>query len=499
MVTKSSMRKRRTANRTVKYKPTKAILFDGYCPCIKLHDFSRVDVSTSAIEYGVDAGKLDAARPALVDTFLSLNRELLDLYGIKTERSFTESGEPRIVFETHDFIGACPLVSPITGRFDLGVVIAPRIQWSGLGSMLTAMGWKVVPELQRIAPLPMSDREIPNWVLSSVIVSRIERLLRDMSRQYEIQHENLSRPRGWIVWQEYVTKNMPQADLSRLPCEFSALEDNRTLLGVVHHILRVLQDDLQAQLSAGEVVLSLLLRIEQMLGKVSIYPEIRPTSNLLSRWVYGGLQPPALDPALEAIRWIAEGRGLAGLSDLNGLPWKMSMSAFYEAYVESIVKKAVRYSGGEVFVGRNSETDMNLHWDASVGASQRSLIPDIVVRRGDQTVIIDAKFKNFKLEMSVQEWIDIPEMSRDEHRHDLLQVLAYTTAYSFMPLSACLVYPVTDELYGELKRRKCLHQHALLSQNGRDVDIILTAVPLRGDIDDVAEEFANSLIDVNWR
>lgn len=499
MAVKPSVRKRRTISRAAQYKPTKAILFDGYCPCIKLQDFSRVEVPTSAIEYGVDAGKLDAARPALVDTFLSLNRELLDLYDIKTERTFTGSGEPRIVFETHDFIGACPLVSPTTGRFDLGVVITPRIQWGGLGSMLTATGWKVVPELQRIAPLPMSDREIPNWVLSSVIVSRIELLLRDMSRKYEVQHEDLNRPRGRIVWQEYIVKHMPQADLSRLPCEFSMLEDNYTLLGIIHHILRVLQDDLQTQLSAGDVVLSLLLRIEQMLGKVSIYPEIRPTSNLLSRWVYRGLQPPALDPALEAIRWVAEGRGLAGLSDLNGLPWKMSMSAFYEAYVESIVKKAVRYSGGEVFVGRNSETEMNLHWDVSVGASQRSLIPDIVVRRGNQTVIIDAKFKNFKLEMSVQEWVDIPELSREEHRHDLLQVLAYTTAYSFMPLSACLVYPVTDELYEELKRRGCLHQHALLSQNGRDVDVVLTAVPLRGNIDDVAEEFASSLIDADWR
>ena len=126
----------------------------------------------------------------------------------------------------------------------------------------------------------------------------------------------------------------------------------------------------------------------------------------------------------------------------------------------------------------------------------RSLIPDIVVRRGDQTIVIDAKFKNFKQEMTVQDWTEIPEMSREEHRHDLLQVLAYTTAYSLKPLSACLVYPVANRLYEELKQRGNLHQRALLSENGRDVGIVLTAVPLRGNIDDVAEEFANSLIDI---
>ena len=477
-------------------RSTRVILHDGYCPCIALKDYSRVEIPPSVIESGVDRNKLDVARPALVDTFLTLNRELFELYSIKPERTFTDRGEPRVVFETGDIIGACPLVSPTTGKFDVGVVISPRIEWSGLGGMLTAMGWKIVPELQRIAPLPMSDREIPSWVLASVIVSRIERLLHDMSRRYELQHENLNSPRGRIVWQEYIAKNMTRADIAQMPCEFSALEDNRTLMGIVHHVLRILQDELTAQLSAGEVVVSLLLRIERMLCKVSIYPQVQPTANLLHRWVYGGLQPPALDPALEAIRWTAEGRGLAGLSDLNGLPWKMSMSAFYEAYVETVVRKAVCYSGGEVFVGRNSETDMNIRWDGFFGASQRCLIPDIVVRRGDQTIIVDAKFKNFKQEMSVQDWTEIPEMSRDEHRHDLLQVLAYTTAYSLKPLCACLVYPVASKLYEELKRRRCLHQHALLSQNGRDVDIMLTAVPLRGDIDDVAEEFATSLIEV---
>ena len=126
-------RRRRIVGPEVKCRPTRVLLSDGYCPCIKLQDFSRVEISTSAIEHGVHDSKLDAARPTLADTFLSLNRELLELYDIKTEKSFTETGSPRIIFETHDIIGACPLLSPTTGRFDLGVVITTRIQWSGLG------------------------------------------------------------------------------------------------------------------------------------------------------------------------------------------------------------------------------------------------------------------------------------------------------------------------------------------------------------------------------
>lgn len=478
-------------------RPTRTILYDGNCPCIHLRDFSRIEVSTAAIDHGVDSSKLDFARPTLIDTFLTINRELFDTYSIMPEKTFTEKGEQRIVFETNDIIGACPLISPVTGKYDVGVVIQPRIEWTGLGGMLTTMGWKVVPELQRIAPLPMSDREIPSWVLSSVIISRLEKLFRDIARRYEVRRENLQCPRGRIVWGDYVSKQMPQAEFATLPCEYSYLEDNRTLLGVIHHVLRLLQDDLYSQLSAGEVVVSLLNRLHVLLRKVSGYTPIEPTPNLLSKWFYDGLQPPALDPALEAMRWAAEERGLAGLSDLHGLPWKMSMSAFYEAYVETIVRKAVYYSGGEVYVGRNSETDMNIRWDTLIDSSQKSLIPDIVVKRGGQTIIVDAKFKNFRQEMTTQEWLDIPEMSRDEHRNDLLQVLAYTTAYNSKPLGACLAYPVANALYDELKKRGSIHQHALLSHSGRDIDIMITAVPMRGNIDDVAEEFAKSLIELH--
>ena len=478
-------------------RPSRVEKFTGEDPCIVLNDYSSATKPLEALKIGVDSGKVDVALPALVDTFLNLNRQLLELYEIKAVPTMTLNGVPKILFETGDVVGACPLVSPVTGKYDLGVVIEPRIGWDGLGPLLTTMGFKVVPDLQDLCSLPRSDREIPSWVIASVVVKRIESLLSDMSRRYETRRENLSSPRGRVDWGEYVTRNFPQMKLVDIPCEYSQLEDNRALMGVIHYTLRFIQSDLMSQLSGGTVVLELIARIEALIRRVGAYPIVQPDSILLQRWLYAGIQSVSLDPALEAMRWTAEGRGLAGRSDLCGLPWKMHMSAFFEAYVETVVRQAVALTGGEVLVGRKNETDMNIRWDTRIGASQKYLLPDILVKRGRQTVVVDAKFKNFKQEMSMQDWMDIPEMSRDEHRNDLLQVLAYTTAFSEMPLSACLVYPVEDGLYDELKGHGILHQHAQISENGRDVDIIITAVPMRGNIDDVAREFAETLIEMH--
>lgn len=476
--------------------PTVAHVSDGENPCIELTDFGSWTVGAAALEIGLDKSKLDSARPAIITTFIELNAPLLEQFGVTAAPVFSELGEPRIRFDTSDYIGATPLVSPTTGNFDLELIIKPRVGWKGLGPMLNTMGMKIVPELLRVAPLPRSDREIPSWVIASVVISRLESLLNDMSRKYELRHEVLQSPRGRIHWAEYAAKLCPQMRFAELPCEFTVLEEDRRLMGIIHFTLRMLRNDLTAQLGNGDVVWMLISRIEKLLRRVGVYPAVSPTAHVLHKWLYTGVQPLALDPALESIRWIAESRGLAGLADLNGLPWKMSMSAFFEAYVETVVKAAARYSGGEVLTGRLHETEMSILWDGRIGASQKSLIPDVVIKRGSQTVVVDAKFKRFKQQMSVQEWCDFPEVMRDEHREDLLQVLAYTTCFSEMPLSACLVYPVENDLYEDLKGRKLLHQHASLYENGRDIDVMLTAIPMRGNIDELAKEFAESLIEL---
>jgi hypothetical protein len=50
-------------------------------------------------------------------------------------------------------------------------------------------------------------------------------------------------------------------------------------------------------------------------------------------------------PSLEAIDWTAEERGLAGLSDLEGIPWTMPMEQFFEAWVETVMRSVARQMG----------------------------------------------------------------------------------------------------------------------------------------------------------
>jgi len=178
------------------------------------------------------------------------------------------------------------------------------------------------------------------------------------------------------------------------------------------------------------------------------------------------------------VEWTVEERGLAGLSDLQGLPWSMSMEQFFEAWIETIMSQVVRRIGGTMRSGRKHETLVPLNWDPPYLGSQKSLIPDLVIERDDTTVIVDAKYKEHWEEMQQRHWADLEEELRERHRADLLQVLAYSTVARNPKVLVCLAYPCNEERWLSLRARNRLVYRASLPVTERRVDLVLVAFPL---------------------
>ncbi|HET9131037.1 MAG TPA: hypothetical protein VFO86_08825, partial [Terriglobia bacterium] len=80
---------------------------------------------------------------------------------------------------------------------------------------------------------------------------------------------------------------------------------------------------------------------------------------------------------LQAIEWTIEERGLAGLSDREGIPWKLPMDQFFEAWIETIFRVVAQRTGGQMKVGRKRETTHPINWEPPYLGSQKSLVPDV--------------------------------------------------------------------------------------------------------------------------
>jgi 5-methylcytosine-specific restriction endonuclease McrBC regulatory subunit McrC len=154
------------------------------------------------------------------------------------------------------------------------------------------------------------------------------------------------------------------------------------------------------------------------------------------------------------------------------------MEQFFEAWVETLMSHVVRRIGGELRCGRERQTIVPLNWNPPYLGSQKALIPDLIIERGDATIIVDAKYKEHWEDMQERRWTDLEEEIRERHRADLLQVLAYSTVALKAKVLVCLAYPCNQERWLSLRDRNLLVHRASLPLTKRRVELVLVAFPL---------------------
>ncbi len=462
---------------------------DSYC--LELTDHSTARVAAGGL-FGVSDRRDAASAARLAEQFLARNRPLL---GEMNVRGWTEydGREVMLALEAGSGVGAIPLFSPTSARPDYGLVIQPRYAWAGIGPMLAEMGWRVAPAPLRLPLLRRSERRVPAWVLSSMILVRMRALLDTLDRRFEVAREELAAPRGQVDWAGYATRQLPRARVLALPCAFPDLRDDRQLKGAVRYTVEKQIRSLEEQRGQGAFVHRLLEVGREVERRVRDVPAYVPSRGTMDAWLQRPLRAQHFLDGIEGIQWTAEDRGLAGVSDLAGIPWRMPMEAFFEAWVETVLGRVAQRTGGRLKAGRRRETVQAIEWRPGFHGSQRSLAPDFRIAYEDLTVIVDAKYKRHWEELQLHGWARAEEQMREQHRHDLLQVLAYGGLTAARNVVACLAYPCSAEKWDQLREQGRLHHQAEIPVGDRMVRLWLTAMPMARAAEAVAAPLAEEL------
>jgi len=421
------------------------------------------------------------------ESFLSCNRGILRDFGIVAEVGFSH-GIAGVRIQPSTRIGAFPLISPTSGRPDYGLVIEPRFTWNVAGQMFSAMGFRAVPQLLPLPHPPQSERQIPAWLISSIILPRIHRLINAMQRRFEITSQTLNAPRGSVLWNEYAVNHIALGRSDQVPCVFPDLRDDRELRSALKWVVLRHKNSLMGQRQHGRVIQDLIRECDFLLGKLLGALPAEPCGGLLSRLQRRiSINNKVFRDGLQAIEWTAEERGLAGMSDLAGLAWSLDMEIFFEAWVESLAERAARSSGATVKVGRKRETQVPIDWQPPSLGSQRSLLPDIVVEKEDVVLIIDAKYKRHAEEIERSGWHEMNSEIREQHRDDVLQALAYSTVFNARKVVTCLAFPTAAAHWESLNERNRVTAKATIQTGSRVVEIALIAVPLGVKTEPISE------------
>lgn len=451
---------------------------------------TRLDAGTRAIpdcttRFVPVAGWLgDTSRGAALERYaeslLTTNAGVLRALGVEAEPS-RRGGVAGLSVRTSTRVGAIPLRSPTTGRADFGLVVSPRFSWLSIGEALGVAGFRVTPELLPLPTLPQSERAVPPWVLASVVLARVEALLRSLTRRFVVTEAVLAAPRGRVDVGRWATEGLARGRPLAVPCAFPDLRDDERLRAAIHWVVRRQVEALRGASAAGSTAAlrPLLDRCERILAQVGGVPPVRPASVDRERWSREPLRSRVFRDGLEAIGWTADERGLAGLAEATGLSWRLDMERFFEAWVESLAEGVGRRVGAVLRAGRTEATRVPLDWEPRGGGGMRSLLPDLVLHRPDRTVVIDAKYKPHGEALGAGGRGALREDEREVHRDDVLQALAYSSLFATERVTAVLAYPCRVERWRELAERGRTHARTTVAAApGRRVELVVCALPL---------------------
>ena len=460
--------------------------------CLQLDDNSLLQ--KSAIDFFKTRGANNPAAAAarLSEQFEHQNRSLLSLMNVRMVQLF-DGNDVFLHLESGNVVGAVPLRSPTTATPDYGLIVRPRFPWKGIGGMLAEMGWRIAPTPLKLPLLRRSERQTPPWVISSMVLVRLKQLLDSMNRRFETVRENRNSPRGAVDWTAYAEKEISRGHFLSVPCTFPDLRDDALLKGAIRFSLEKYLRSLETQVEHGAFVHRLIQFCEEFLQKVRTAAVYIPSTTTLAQWLQRPIRAEHLAAGLQAIQWTLEDRGLAGISDLEGIPWHMPMEQFFESWVETVFSRVARQTGGTLKTGRRRETTRAIRWDPAYIGSQKSLTPDIWIELDSTTVIVDAKYKRHWEELQHHSWHSADQIMKEAHRNDLFQVLAYANLARTPRVIACLAYPCSPETWASMLERGRLIHKADVTTGSRNVAVWLTAVPMATEAEKIAIHLTDAL------
>ena len=311
-----------------------------------------------------------------------------------------------------------------------------------------------------------------------MILSRLKALLDALTRRFEIVSEHLRAPRGSVHWSEYAVQNLSRAQFLKVPCTFPDLRDDRLLQGAIRYSLEKQLRSLQSQVEHGGFVLQLIAFCNDLLRRVCHARPYIPSAKILAMWLQRPMRVERFVEGLQAIEWTVEDRGLAGMSDLEGIPWHMPMDRFFEAWVETVFQSVARDTAAVLKVGRRRENTHPIDWEPAYLGSQKSLVPDLWLEWQDTTLIVDAKYKRHWEELQEHSWNATADLIREQHRNDLFQALSYANLAKTSRVITCLAYPCSPDTWTRMVEKKRVIHKAEISGGSRRTHLWLTAIPM---------------------
>ena len=334
-----------------------------------------------------------------------------------------------IAFQSAEFIGSIPLRSSDNGTQIGDFIVMPRFsgnnRFEDYIEILNLLGSEISPQMIDSIPLASGTIFRPPLYLEAIkFISALEVLLKTSWKKFDNIEKTESVPNGNTNWNKYASNEFKIENKLRFPNRKNVLSEFHKEYAEIRYVYDLCRKELLSTNTPSKTKNTIKSSIDFIEEKMYLHKACETTSMNLKT-----------SDSL-AIRNCKEiGNKILNFKLTDCTAWRVDFSDVFEKFVQFIFKEVARETGGLLFSNFkiSSIKQHKFSWEL------KHLEPDAIYQKDETLVFIDAKYKS-----NLYNKHSLSEILKNEHRHDLHQILAYSSFSNTTIKHGFLCYPSND-------------------------------------------------------
>lgn len=367
-----------------------------------------------------------------------------------------------LAFSSSGFIGSIPLRASDTGKQIGDFVVMPRFtgqnRFEDYIEILNLLGTEISPEVIDSLPLASGKNFRPPLYLEVVkFIAALEKLISSPWRKFDNLEKVSNQPSGQINWRKYINNEFKVENRLKFPVKTNVLSEFHDEYAEIRYVFDICKTEL---LSANtpqrikNIFRSKLTFLEERLYQ----HKSKATNKIAIRF--------SDSPVVKSCK--EQANKILNFNLVESTAWRVDFSDVFEKFVQYIFKEVAKETGGKLFTNFKFRADTSRFYPWEL----KHIEPDAIFQKENTFIVIDAKYKSNLYNKNAQS-----ETLKQDHRHDLHQIMAYASFSNTSSKYGFLCYP------SEENELKLIHYNNKI--NGLVHTVFIFGIPLRkGAIND---------------
>jgi len=357
--------------------------------------------------------------------FIDYNSELFNFLGVFPLITGTDQ-HISITFQTSGYIGCIPLKASDTGKQIGDFVVMPRFngrdRFEDYIEILNLLGNDISPDVIDSLPLVSGKNFRPPLYLEAVkFISSLEILLKTSWIKFDNVEKNSYQPIGQINWIKYINSAYKIENQLKFPTRKNILNEIHDEYSKIRYVFDLCKMELLSPNTPQRIKNSfkdrlafiderLYLHKPKLINKISIKSSDNPI----------------------VTKCKIHANKILDFNFVDCTAWRVDFSDVFEKFVQYIFKEVAKENGGRLLSNYkiNAKSAKYYSWEL------KHIEPDAIYQKENLIVFIDAKYKS-----NLYNKFEASESLKEDHRHDLHQILAYTSFSNADIKYGILCYP----------------------------------------------------------